>query len=256
MKTQQLDPNDITWPEVRMTSYFSDEAMAQFRDSMGAQGQVQPILVMETPDGLIGIDGYNRCMDAITRGQKGITANVTSGKEADIYLQNLATAFMRGKPKPTELIKVVAHLTKDLELDSEQIASRTGMTRDYVERLWTIAESDQEILQALDDDRLGITHAYLISRIPDPTVRINVLDQQLMYHWTVAQLTEHINRVRGVMQEAEGEPSYTAPVAPRPLVCGFCGTEERPENIAHPPVCPTCAGALHEAIRAGGDGLG
>jgi ParB-like chromosome segregation protein Spo0J len=253
MQLRRVDPKEIRWPEVRMTSYMDQEEQQLFLASLKAHGMEQPIEVLELDGQLIGVDGYNRCMGAITLGWPEVDVLVRGGVEKDLILGNLATAFMRGKPRPTEVVKLIKSLTQDYHMGSDDITAATGMTRDYVERLWTIAEADPEILQALDDGLLGVSQAYIIARIPTHDVQLRVLDQQKMYHWKTSQLQEHVKAVlKALDQPAPGPSQATPSPAPQRVTvrCQFCGEDEDPVNVAHPPICVTCAGALHQAIRA------
>jgi len=232
-----------------MTSYFSDEAAELFQGSIQAQGQVQPIQVLEKDGELWGIDGMNRTAAAVARGDKTIAAVVVQGEMKDLFLQNVATAFQRGKPRPTEMVKVIKYLTEDEHMDSEQIANETGMSRDKVEQFWTISLAQPAIQEALDEDVLGVTHAYMIARIADGEVQLRVLEQQATYRWPIARLKEHIDSVMGRVNAPPAPPPQPAEVAPQLAVCQFCGSTESPANIAHPPICVGCSGLLHDTRR-------
>jgi len=244
-----VDPRSIQVPDVRITSQFTPEALEMFRSSTKTVGVLEPPICMEIDGIIYVVDGLHRVQDAIDRGEKKIEIVLRDGGEKELYLFNLVTNCFRGKTKASEVMKVISHLWKEYDMDSEAIAKTSGFTRDYIERLMVISEGTEELREVLDDEQISVAVAYELARVPDPEMQVGLLQQELLYKWPAKELKE---RIRATQEIADGKidapPPAPAPAAVEGVRCFYCNEEHELRNIGNPNTCVSCSGILISAM--------
>ncbi len=151
---------------------------------------------------------------------------------------------MRGKHPIGEMVKVIEVLWKEYQLDSEKIAAKTGLSRDYIERLQKISLLEPRCRQALEDGLIGVGHANALTRIADPIKQDMVLSQQLMYRWSVKDLEAYVADVLQLVADNGAAPVQSVQREPGKLVCAFCKGEFELGQVANPNTCQECAGIM------------
>ena len=248
MKLRRVKPDSIQIPEVRVTARFDEEMMEQFRSSIKELGAIAPIICIENEEGLFLVDGLHRLVEAKNNGEKYVQVAVMPGDEIDIYTKNLFLDHLRGKPPVTDQIKVIDLLIKEHGLDSEQIAAKTGMTRDFVEKLQRLSELTPMCLAALDDGVLTVGQAYELTRFEDPVDQEVGLGYVRMYGWKLGPLREWMD----VLLEQRGlkieEAVAGAETKEYLLECAYCRNKFDIRYISNPHTCQDCAGILLAAM--------
>ncbi len=248
MKLRKVDPKSIKVPEVRVTARFDPEIEEQFKASMKGMGQVAPVLCCQVGEELVLVDGLHRLQEAIANGVRVVDVAVVEGDMVDVLTKNIFVDHLRGKTPPSEMVTVIEALTKEYGMDSEKIAARTGLSRDYVEKLQSIAELTPFCRAALDEGRINVGQAQALTRLKDPAKQETVLSQCLMYHWPTKELNAYITDVLVLIpQETEPGP-VQEPLPPPKLRCAFCRGEYELGQIANPNVCAECAGVMFASI--------
>lgn len=236
---------EIFVPEVRVTAVYDQDLQEQLSSSIEAAGQLVPILVVATGEGFELVDGLHRLQEASRRGDTMIEAKVVPGDSVTAMIYNLVTNRTRGKTKASEMVRVIEELVNNHGLDSTQIAERTGMTRDYIERLWKIAEADPMVREALDMELVGVGTAFEIARLPSPVQQQAAMSQVSTYHMTTRQAKALVDEVMTVMQQAQDAP-VAAPVAPLPPppppTCECC--HEESQMLVAVTLGPRCFGKI------------
>lgn len=248
MRLERVKIDDIKVPEVRVTARFSQEIYDQFLQSLKTTGQITPIIVYETKDGLVLCDGLHRMMESRNNGETEIYAAILPGDEADVLTKNILLDHARGKTPVSEMINVIKYLWKELDLDSEKIAEKSGLTRDYVEKLQMISELTPFCLEQVDQERIGVGAASELTRLKDPVSQETVCNQLLLYHWTIKDLHDYITDVLSIVTETPGEKEPEEAKAPPMIRCQFCHAEYPIAQIANPNTCTSCAGVLYATI--------
>lgn len=248
MKLRKVDPEKIQVPQTRVTARFNEEIWRQFQSSMKETGPIAPIICCEIDNELVLVDGLHRLMEAIQNKQLTIDVAVIPGDMVDVLTKNIFLDHLRGKTPVSEMVKVIGVLWQEFNLDSEKIAARTGMTRDYVEKLQAVSQLTPACLEALDEERIGVGHAYALTKLKDPIQQDTVLQQQLLYRWKVKELEEYIKTVLELLN-AEPPPGPGGPERPpyKPK-CVYCGEEFEITEVASPITCRYCSGILFAAI--------
>lgn len=248
MKLRRVKPDSIQIPEVRVTARFDEEMWEQFRSSIKELGAIAPIICIENEKGLFLVDGLHRLVEAKNNGEKVVDVAVIPGDEVDVYTKNLFLDHLRGKPPVTDQIKVIELLIKELGLDSEKIAAKTGLTRDYVEKLQRLSELTPRCLAALNEGVLGVGQAHELLRLPDPVDQEVGLGYVRMYGWKFFELSQWID---AVLEQRGIEVTIAASseeVKVYKLECAYCHNKYEIKYISNPHTCQDCAGILLAAM--------
>lgn len=249
MKLRRVDPATIKVPEVRVTSQFAPEMLVMFQESCKNQGIISPILCCEVDEDIVLVDGLHRLTQALDNKLLKIDVVVVPGDMTDVLTKNLYLDHMRGKHPIGEMVKVIEALWKEYQLDSDQISKKTGLSRDYIERLQRISQLTPYCLGALDDGLIGVGHANALTHLTDPIKQDTVLGQQLLYRWSVKDLEAYIADVLQLMSVTPQETARGTERVPAKLVCAFCHGEFELGQVANPNTCQECSGIMF-ATRA------
>lgn len=248
MKLRRVSPSKIMVPEVRVTAQFDEELLKQFKQSMKDVGQIAPIICCYVDNQYVLVDGLHRLQEALSNKQESIDVAMIDGDMTDVLTKNIFLDHLRGKTPITEMVRVIEVLWKEYQLDSEKIAAKTGMTRDYVERLQLISTLTPMCRRALDEGRIKVGHAVALTKVEDPVRQETILGQQLLYNWSVKELEAYIKDVLELVVVRELEVVAAGPAAPPTVRCYFCKQDVDISEIANPNVCRECAGIMLMSI--------
>jgi len=245
MKLRKVDPNIIKIPEVRVTAEFDEELYKQFKDSIAAIGQISPPICYEVDGQLVLCDGLHRLQEAINGGKTSIDIAVIPGDMVDVLTKNIFIDHLRGKTSVIQMVRVIKTLYQDYNLDSDKIRERTGLTRDYIEKLIKISEASPVVEEALTQGLIGIGHAYELSRLPHPIQQEELIVKHQVWRFTVKELHDQIDAVLREMDrmrnEAPVEPS-SEDRKPREYSCEACKKPVEPRYLRPVLLCPNCFG--------------
>ena len=249
MELLDLPIADIEIPSVRVTSHFPAELLEQFRLSVQTVGVVQPLQVLRDNGHFLLVDGLHRLQEAQARGDTKIPCVIANGSMRDALLQNLLTSGVRGRPKASEMRKVIGALGDEYGMDSIAIRKSTGLSQDYVERLMWVNRAHPYVQRALDEEEISVSHAAAIARIERHDVQERVLDACLTNRMNVDGLRHHIALVEEILANPAAADPTPAPLAPRLARCYGCRHDLPPEDLTMYSLCPSCHSALWASIR-------
>jgi len=233
----------VVVPEVRVTAFYDEETLQLLKRSLNTAGTINPIIVVETDKGFEVVDGLHRWEEARNRGEKTIDAVVYQGGPEESLMLNLILNKLRGKTRASEMVQVIGKLYHDHGMDSEAIQERTGLTRDYIERLMKISEAAPSVLEALDAERIGVGHAYQISRLPSVIQQDEVMAKYQVWRFTVQELKEQVDGVLREMELLQSQPVAPPPqepARPRQYFCEGCREEQELKDLRPVMLCPEC----------------
>ncbi len=250
MDLRDIPIDQIEIPEVRVTSSFSDEMLAQFRLSTQAVGILQPLHCLADNGRILLVDGLHRLQEAQARGDLTVRCIVVEGTLQDALIQNLLTSGLKGRPKASEMRKVIGALEFNYGMDPVSIRKKTGLSQDYIERLMWVNRAIPAVQAALDDELISVGHAYTIARLERPDVQERVLDLCLLHRMSLDNLRHHVKLVQELLDNPAAAPPPPEPAAPPKTRCHFCRHDYDPSDLVMYPICPACAGAAWDHIRS------
>jgi ParB family chromosome partitioning protein len=253
MKLRQIPVDQIIVPKVRVTAVYDEEHLALLRSSLEAMGTVNPIIVVAVDGGYEVVDGLHRWQEAKSRGEKTISAVVHEGGPQESLLMNLVLNRVRGKVKASEMVSVIEELWITHKMDSEAIAAKTGLGRDYIEKLQVISQASLPLKQALEEERIGTGAAFEIARLPNPLQQEQVLNQHLVYNIPIKELHQLVSNVLKEMEaQKTATPKLPLKESQKPPVynCEACRKEIDPKYLRPIVVCPDCFGQVWRLAKA------
>jgi len=252
MKLRYLNPKDIKIPDVRVTSYFDEELRGLFQHSIRELGIQEPILVAKDDSSWILVDGKNRLEEALLNGITSIPCAIMEISLSEVLLKNLTLNTLRGKVKPKEMLKVVNTLYEEYHMEIDEIASKSGLRRDHVEKLLSIARCTDRIIAALDENLISVSHAYEISQIEQPDVQERLLGQCLQYRLNVKDLHDIVQETKRILLQRRAERAeggVKAQIEIPTARCELCEQNWPIKRVAGVNLCVGCYGIAQEAVR-------
>jgi len=247
MKLRKVDPKTIKVPEVRVTAQFDEDLYEQFKTSIKEVGQITPPICYEVDGDLILCDGLHRLQEAIAAGDPTIEVVVIPGDMLDVLTKNIFIDHLRGKTPVSQMVKVIKTLNTEYGLDSDQIKEKTGLSREYIEKLIKISGASPVVQGALDQGLIGIGHAFELSRLPYPIQQEEVIAKHQVWRFTVKELHEQIDAVLVQMKLQEAAPPAAPPGSlrgPAQYKCEGCHEVIDPRYLRPVLVCPKCFGEV------------
>jgi predicted RNA-binding Zn-ribbon protein involved in translation (DUF1610 family) len=253
MKLRKVNPHSIVVPEVRVTAQFDDELYQQFKESIAAVGQITPPICYEVGEELVLCDGLHRLQESISHGETSVDVVVIPGDMIDVMTKNIFLDHLRGRTPVSQMVKVIRTLYQEYNLDPDQIKEKTGLTRDYIEKLLKIGMASPTVQDALDQGVIGVGHAFELSRLPYAIQQEELIAKQQIYRFKVPELHEFVDNVlREMKLVAEAGPPE-AVTGPRPIAkyhCEGCKDEIEPRYLRPVMLCPNCFGEVWRLAKS------
>jgi len=247
VKLRRLKPSEIKVPELRVKARFDAEIWQQFQNSIKEAGIVSPVIVCQIGEDLVLVDGEHRLQEAISLGLPTVDAVAFEGDMVDVLTKNLFLDHTRGKTPVSEMVKVIGALYTEYNLDPDQIREKTGLTRDYIEKLVRISQASPSVQQALDEGVIGVGHAFELCRLPYAVQQDEIIAKHQVWRFSVKELHEQIDQVLAAIKELATEPPVTPGTGPRqaPVYhCEGCKDEVEPRYLRPVMLCPDCFGEV------------
>jgi len=216
-------------------------------------GIIAPIIVCQVNEDLVLVDGAHRLEEAIANGYPTVDAAVFEGDMVDVLTRNLFLDHMRGKTPVSEMVKLIGALASEYGLDSNQIKEKTGLSRDYIEKLIKISQASPSVQQALDEGVIGVGHAFELARLPYAVQQEEIIAKHQVWRFTVNELRDQIDQVLHEMQKVSEPGELQAVTTPRPVAvyhCEGCKDEVEPRYLRPVMICPDCWGAVWKLAKA------
>jgi len=247
VKLRKIKPSEIKVPELRVRARFDQEILAQFQNSIAEAGIVAPVIVCQVNEDLVLVDGAHRLEEAIKNDLPTIDVVIFEGDMVDVLTKNLFLDHMRGKTPVSEMVKVIGALYTEYNLDPDQIREKTGLTRDYIEKLIRISKASSTVQLALDEGVIGVGHAFELARLPYAIQQEEVIAKHQVWRFTVKELHEQVDAVLKEIELIRTEAPIETPGEPRPAPtyhCEGCKGEVEPRYLRPVMLCPNCFGEV------------
>lgn len=244
MQTKTIPISEISTPETRVTAVYDEELQAMLRETMKAMGMLTPIVVVQTPRGYRLVDGLHRVQEKAAAGETTVDAVVYEGEEKDSLLLNLVLNRTRGKTKASEMVKVIGALFEEYQMDPDAIKAKTGLNRDYIEKLIKISLASPSVQELLDQEIIGVGAAFEISRLPAKEQQDEVCARTQIWRYTVKDLKELVDETIRLMQQTPGAPPPPPPPVATKYHCEGCQKEMESKYLKPVMLCPDCFGLV------------
>ncbi|MFZ5434593.1 MAG: ParB/RepB/Spo0J family partition protein [Calditrichota bacterium] len=170
-----IDPNPFQPRQV-----FDDEAIEELKQSILAQGLLQPVLVRKSGDRYQLIVGERRWRASRAAGLTEIPALVREEASDEEMLElALLENVQRQDLNPIELAQALLSLQQKCSLTQEAVAEKLGVSRAHVANILRLLKLPAEIQAALTENRITMGHARALLSVTD-VQRQSVLFQSFL----------------------------------------------------------------------------
>lgn len=249
MQTQRIPIAQIEVPAVRVTQDYSEETQEILKGTAKRLGILTPIILTKSGESYQLVDGLHRLEQARNNNETEVDAVIYEGDPAENLTLNLVLNAVKGKTRASEMVGVIEELTKNHGLDSEQIAARTGLSRDYIEKLWKISQGAPSVREALDRELIGVGQAWEICRLPDRAQQDYVVSMQGIWKLPIRDLRAMIDQTLKMMAEPRAPAAPPVVVTPTLPKCDGCHKETEGKYLRPIVICPNCYGKVYAAIN-------
>ena len=216
-------------------------------------GIIAPVIVQEIEGELVLVDGLHRIEDAIAEGDQPIDVAVLDGDMVDLLCRNLFLDHARGKTPVSDMVKVIGGLYTEYGVDPDQIKAKTGLSRDYIEKLIKISQASPSVQQALDEGIIGVGHAFELSRLPYAIIQEEILAKHQVYRFGVKEVKQLVDDTLRELDNIREQPAPAPGAAQRPppvYHCEGCKDEIEQRYLRPVMLCPDCFGGVWRLAKA------
>src|SRR6266404_1613705 len=147
---------------------FNEQALAELRDSIAAQGVLQPIVVRPRMEGrFILILGERRLRASKMAGKTTIPVVVKRVSEQQAAEMTLVENLQREDLNCVEQAEAFANLSTEFKLTQEQIGARAGISRESVSNYMRLLTLPEGVIGALQKGKLTYSHARVLLQLRD-----------------------------------------------------------------------------------------
>jgi ParB family chromosome partitioning protein len=159
----RIDPNPF-----QTRRDFNEQALAELRDSIAAQGVLQPIVVRPGVEGrFILILGERRLRASKMAGKTTIPVIVRRVSEQQAAEMTLVENLQREDLNCVEQAEAFANLSTEFKLTQEQIGARAGISRESVSNYMRLLTLPEGVIGALQKGKLTYSHARTLLHLRD-----------------------------------------------------------------------------------------
>jgi ParB-like chromosome segregation protein Spo0J len=248
MKLRKVDPKRIRVPETRVTAQMDEDTSRQFEASVKELGIDEPIKVYDVEGELWLSDGLHRLQQAMKLNMELVEVYVKQGTIVDVLCNNLMSGHLRGKHPLSGMVKSIEELWKVHHMGPEEVAKKTGLTRDHVEDIMLISQLTPMVRAAVDDGVLNFSQAKALTRLKDPVGQETVYGQWQLARWPAKELNEFITTVIELKQAPPTPGPPPPPPPPLEIRCFYCQQVRELSELHNPNTCTQCSGILLGAM--------
>lgn len=175
--------------------YFSEEGIAELKQSIIEHGVLQPIIVRKSIKGYEIVVGERRYRAAKAAGLKKIPAVVRSLTDEKMMELAVLENLQREDLTPIEEASAYQMLLDRLEITQEQLAKRLGKSRPHIANMVRLLSLPQEIQELIHEGKISMGHGRALLGLKDKKKIPSVVDKVIKEGLNVRQLEELIQQL-------------------------------------------------------------
>ncbi|WP_037372934.1 ParB/RepB/Spo0J family partition protein [Anaerovorax odorimutans] len=157
---------------------FEDKELMELRDSIKEFGIIQPLIVRKNAkDQYVLIAGERRLRAATMAGLKKVPAIIRDANDKDTALLALVENVQRENLNYIEEAEAYKKLMEDYGLTQTEIAKKMGKQQSTISNKIRLLALPSDIRKVLSDNHLSERHARALLRIPDSSIRAQILQR-------------------------------------------------------------------------------
>ncbi len=199
---RELPVADIRPNRFQPRRAFDTEALKELKDSIAANGLIQPIVVRPASrgEGYELVAGERRWRSVKELGWKKVPAVVRDVDEQTLLTLALVENLQRASLSPIDEAEGYERLTKDFGLSHAQIAHAVGRDRSTVANAIRLLALPKPVQSLLDSGALSAGHARALLSLDDAREIAKVAREAVAHGWSVRE-TEKATRGNGAAKK-------------------------------------------------------
>ena len=183
---------------------FDGEALRELKESIAANGLIQPVLVRRSPrgDGYELVAGERRWRATKDLGWKKIPAVVREFDEQTMLTIALVENLQRASLSAIDEAEGYERLTREFGLSHGQVAQAVGKDRSTVANAIRLLELPKPVQQLLDSGALTAGHARALLSLDDPREIARVAREAVAHGWSVRETEKQTRGTDGAKKKA------------------------------------------------------
>ena len=179
----------------RNTRKLDPDAIARLKVSISDVGLLSALNVACKDGQYYLIAGFHRYQAMVEMDIREVNCIVLEGEPDSLVTANLAENMVRTDLSLVEQIGAVKRLAVQFPDNISEIASRLGFSTKQVNERIALCRCEQEVIDALVDNKLTIAHAVVLSDLAS-AIQLSTLHKIITENWTVAVLKEKSGKVK------------------------------------------------------------
>jgi ParB family chromosome partitioning protein len=201
-----IDPNPVQPRRV-----FQADSLHQLADSIIQHGIIQPLVVRASGARYQLVAGERRWRAAKIAGLKEVPAVVQEISDNRLLEITLIENVQREDLNPIELAMAFDRMARELNLNHEEIGSRTGKDRSTIANSIRLLQLPPDIQQLVAERRLSAGHARSLLAISDEEMQRKLAEKTVAQGLSVRQVERMAKRMT---EGREPDPDTEAPIDP------------------------------------------
>jgi ParB family chromosome partitioning protein len=185
-----IDPNPL-----QPRTVFNQDRLKELADSIQANGIIQPLVVRPHRNRYQLVAGERRWRAAKIAGLAEVPAVVQNVSDERLLEITLVENIQREDLNPIEVARAFDRLTRELNLNHDDIAQRTGKDRSTITNTLRLLKLPADIQQLVAEHRLSVGHARAILGLPTEDLQRQVAEKSISQGLSVRQVERLIQRM-------------------------------------------------------------
>ena len=191
-------------------TYFAEESIAELRDSIKAQGIIQPVVLRSIADDRYEIiAGERRWRAAQLAGMEKIPAVIRKVDDESAISMSLIENIQREDLNPLEEATALQRLIDDFQFTHQEVAEAVGKSRSAVTNTLRLIQLAQPVAEMLVAGDLEMGHARALLTL-EVTQQVEVAKQVVARALNVRQTEELVRAVGRTIDNTSVKPGQDA----------------------------------------------
>lgn len=166
---------EITFPEAELRKQVVFEKLEELANSIRTVGLLNPIVVRKVGERWQLVAGWRRLKACEIIGLASVPCRVAPSNEEMADLQRIHENVFREDINPVDEGDFYRTLLKKYQWNISQLSLNIKKSPSYINNRINVVDADEEIKEAMRDEKIGISIAMELMRIDDPPQRKRLL---------------------------------------------------------------------------------
>lgn len=254
MDITEIKLDAITDPHFQPREKIEVEGIEALAASIKEIGLINPIVVRKIEDGYELIAGTRRCHAFMMLGRDSIPAKIIEGDTREAAMLQYSENFHRQDLNPIQNARMLKFMLDELGYSTAELSKFCNKGKEWVSRQLGLLDMDEELQQAIEQERISASVAVELKVIPDEKLRSDYIHYAIEGGCTEKAARGWANQAKAVCAardaRQEAKTSATADVLPEqpsppgPRTCVICGAPEDKVMLEEWDICWHCGQKL------------